>query len=148
MRNKCQFDEKQIFDRGRAFQAGFLAAIITTCATYFLTDVCGVSITSFSLFLISLWIPITVCFILLITKDAYEDVNSSIGKTILSIYGVAGLFILGSTLFSIFIGKEYFLKNGTFSDSLGHIVTAICMIITCVIYWVKRCINARKYRDE
>ncbi len=148
MIRKNQYDEKQMYDRGKAFQAGFFSAILTIFVVFLMTDMLGISIDSYAVFLITLWIPMTSCFIMLIVKDAYDGVNSSAGKFVLSIYGMSGFITLSLTLINISIGKENFFSSGYITDSVGHIFSGTCMVATSIVYWVKQRVNRNKYCDE
>lgn len=148
MKGNNNYDEKQIIDRGKAFQYGFIAAMLTICGVYFYTDALEFKMDSYAAFLIRLWIPITITFIVLIVKDAYDGANSTPGRIILTVLGMAGLFLVGVTVIRIVSGKEVFLDSGTLTDSAGRIFSGICMILVSIIYWVKQYLNSRKFKDQ
>lgn len=148
MKENNNYDEKQIIDRGKAFQYGFIAAMLTTCGVYFYTDALEFKMDSYAAFLIRLWIPITITFIALIVKDAYDGVNSTPGRIVFTIFGMAGLFLVGVSFMRIVSGKEAFLDSGTLTEVAGIIFSGICMIIVSIIYWVKQYLNSRKFIEE
>lgn len=148
MDNGNVFDEKQILDRGKAFQIGFAAALLTICAMQFAVSVLGLRIDAEARFLITLQIPLNLCLMMLIVKDAYECVNVSAGRAVMSIYGAAGLFILISTLVYLMQGKLRFLRNGYLTETIGHICTGGCMLLTCAVYWLHRYQNGKMLPEE
>lgn len=140
------YDEKQLADRGKAFQYGFIAAILTIMAVYFMIDIIQISST-FAL-LICMWVPLSVCTIALILKDAYDGVHSAVGQKISFIFGVAGLFFLIATIVRIITGEESVVCNGVVTDSIGHLFVGICLLVICIVYWVKQYQNRKKYWDD
>lgn len=62
------FDEKQILDRGKAFQTGFVAALLTICAIRFVTGVLGLRMTADARLLITIQIPLNICLVALMVK--------------------------------------------------------------------------------
>lgn len=148
MKYSNNYDEKQLIDRGKAFQTGFLAAILTICALYFITDAIGFKMSSYAAFLISLWIPLMTVFIALIIEDAYDGVNSAPGRVVLTLLGMAGLFLVGASALQIVFGKETLLDNGVLTDSAGRIFSGICMMVICIIYWIKQYLNSKEFEEE
>lgn len=142
------FDEKQIYDRGKAFQLGFIAALVTTACLFFITDVFEIKTDSYAAFMIAIWIPITACSIALIVKDAYDSVNSAKGRLLLGIYGIAGSAIIILTAFELLTGTEKMVENGCITGVAGHLVAGLCMIVTAAIYWAKQYANAKKFSDD
>lgn len=145
---KDNYDEKQMQDRGKAFQAGFIAALVTTVALFFITDVVEIKIDSAALFSIQLWIPTTVCSVMAIVKDAYDGLNYSAGKRILTFLGVMGAVLLIMEAVFLFKGKESLIENGCITRALGDIVCGVCAVLLCVVYWVKRRRNRRDFAEE
>lgn len=148
MSNSNNYDEKQILDRGKSFQYGFIAAMLTICAVYFIISVIGIKMSSYTTFLITFWIPMTITFIALIMKDAYEGVNSASGRVVLTILGIAGLFLVGMSAMQIISGKKVLLDSGVLTDSAGEIFSGLCMIIVSIIYWVKQYLISKEFKSE
>lgn len=148
MKIDSNFDEKQLLDRGKAFQIGFITAIIMSVLFYFLQDGIGIEIAAFTSFAFSLWIPVTVCSIALIIKDAYDGVNSTTGRFGITVFGAGGSYILISSIIFLATGRETLLDGGVVTESIGHIINGICMITICAVYWVKQHLNKRKFIDE
>ena len=142
------FDEKQIYDRGKAFQLGFIAALVTTVCLFIITDGLEIKIDSYAAFLFALWIPVTVCSIALIAKDAYDGVNSTKGRLVLGIYGIAGVMIIILTTAKLCTGAERIAENGCITSSAGHLVSGLCMVATAAVYWAKQYANAKEYTDD
>lgn len=133
-----QFDEKQIADRGKSFQYGFIASLATILGMYFLTAIVGLQIDIDSLFLITLWIPMTTCFISLILKNAYEGIGSTGGKVVATFLGIAGLILSASSLYLAFTGSEALWENGAVTHNAGRVLSSLCMVAICAVYWIKR----------
>lgn len=148
MKSNNSYDEKQLIDRGKAFQYGFIAAIFTIGVMYFITEGIELEISSYASFLITLWLPLTVCFITLIIKNAYDGVNTTSGRSVLTLFGIAGLFLVSISVLHIATGAETLLYEGKVSDTFGHLFNGICMIIICLIYWIKQYHNSKKFKDE
>lgn len=106
------FGEKQILDRRKAFQAGFIAALLTICAMRFATGVLGLRMTADARFLITIQLPLNICLVALIGKDAYECANASAEKTAMSVSGAASLFVLISTMVLLMQRREQIFNNG------------------------------------
>lgn len=148
MKSNNNYDEKQIIDRGKAFQYGFISALLTICAVYFITDVIGFKMSSYAIFLVILWIPIMITFIALIIKDAYDGVNCTSGRVILTILGIAGLCIIVMSALRIISRKETFIYSGMLTDSAGQIFSGICMIVISIVYWLKQYFNSKEFKNE
>ena len=86
--------------------------------------------------------------IALIVKDAYDYINGDTGRLLLTLFGIVGLFILGTTLVRIAIGNESFLSNGALTDTVGHIFTGSCMVAISIVYWIKQHFNKKKFADD
>lgn len=142
------YDEKQLADRGKAFQYGFIAAILTIMAVYFMTDILEVQISHTLAFLICMWVPLSVCTLALILKDAYEGVHSAFGQKISFIFGGAGLLVLIVSIVRMITGKEFIAHNGVVTDSIGHLFVGICMLVICIVYWIKQYQNRKKYLND
>ena len=137
MRRTC-FDEKQLVDRGKAFQFGFITAILTLCVVYLATDALGVVLSPYTTFLICLWIPLGECMIALILKDAYDGVNGRPGRTVMAVFVAVGLLLLVLTAAHLAGGQESLLEGGVVTDAAGHLLVGACMTAVGVVYWVRQ----------
>jgi hypothetical protein len=143
---KCEsFDEKQMFDRGTSFRIGFITSLCMTALNFFVTDVFEISIDKYASFLIMIWVPLTVCSVLLILKDAYSGKDSARGNFFFLIYGAAGLFIILYSLFEIFSRGDSLIKAGVVTSIAGRLAEGICILLTCIIYFAKQFYNSKKY---
>ena len=140
MKNK--FDEKQLYDRGKAYQYGLIAAILSISLCFLLADDEKIQISVFSTYLICIWIPIFVCFMTLILKDAYEAFGTKNGAITITILGGCGLFIFFRS-FAHLVNMEE-----TFANTIGHIFAVLCVIVITITYLAKRKANKKKYADE
>lgn len=72
---KCQYDERQLLARGRAFQAGFFTVLIYE-AVYAMVDAAGVRwCANVTGIVFGLMLGITVFAIVAISRDAYMSIN-------------------------------------------------------------------------
>ncbi len=144
MNDSKKFDEKQLRDRGRAFEYGFLSAIITAAAVYLATDVFEVKIERFTAFLIEIWTPATICFVLLILKDAYEALNTGRGRLPMAVLGVCGAVLAAAAVF----GASPLILEGALTERAGELFSGLCMALISAVYWIKQCVNRKKFKDE
>lgn len=136
--NRPYFDEKQLIDRGKAFQSGFITAMITIVLVFLATDTWGVSLSRYTTFLICLWTPLGECMVALILKDAYDSVNGAPGRVIMTVFVATGLLLLALTAAHLMGGQETLLEAGVLTDTAGHLFTGICMTVVGVVYWVRQ----------
>lgn len=142
------YDEKQLADRGKAFQYGFIAAILTIMAVYFITDIIEIQMNHTLAFLICMWVPLSVCTIALILKDAYDGVHSTVGQKMSFIFGAVGFLVLITTIVRMITGKESIVNNGVVTDSIGHLFVGICLLVICIVYRIKQYENRKKYLND
>ncbi len=112
-----------------AFKYGFITAIMTLLVVYFCTSELNIKIDPFAEFLVLIWIPITVCFISFIMKNAYEGVNSRTGRIVCVIMGCCGLYLVIATLVEIITRVEPLVINGEISARFGHLFSGICLTV-------------------
>jgi hypothetical protein len=136
--NRPYFDEKQLIDRGKAFQSGFITAMITLLLVFLVTDTLGVSLSRYTTFLICLWLPLGECMVALILKDAYVSVNGAPGRVVMAVFAAAGLLLLALTAAHLMGGQEALLEDGAVTDTAGHLFTGVCMTAVSVVYWVRQ----------
>lgn len=149
MNNKnCFYDEKQHIDRGKSFQYGFFAAVISILIMYFCTSELKMKIDPFAEFLILIFIPITVCFFSLITKNAYEGVNSRTGRIVCCINGCIGLYLIISTVVKVIARVEFFVTNGVISAPVGHLFSGMCLVLICITYFIQQYRNKKDLAEE
>lgn len=143
------YDERQLLSRGTAFQAGFIAALLTIGGIHFLEDFTRLRMSSYSMLLASLWIPMSVCMIVLIVKDAYDGVNRAPGRAVFTIIGLTGAALCLLSLYHLLTdGTQILVQNGEIRDDAGNLFTALCMITVSLIYWWKQYSNNKKFRED
>jgi hypothetical protein len=148
MRNKNCYDEKQAMDRRFACQCAFFTSMLLLLFIYMLVSVFGIHINVHAAFIICWWIPVFVCFIIMIVKDAFDSVHTGKGKTVLTIIGFAGLILLITTAIDVIGGKEPVFENGGITNSFSYLLSGVCMVIICAVYWTRQYANRKKYRDD
>ena len=148
MKNKKGYDEKQVMDRRFAYQCAFFTSMLMLLFVYMLVSVFGIRINVHVGFIVCWWIPVFVCFIVMIVKDAFDCVHAGTGKIILTLIGCAGLILLVSTAVNVISGKEQVFENSGITNSFSYLLSGACMIIICIAYWTKQYVNRKKYRDD
>jgi hypothetical protein len=148
MKNKNGYDEKQVMDRGFAFQCAFYTSMLMLLFVYMLVSVFGIRINAHVGFIICWWIPVFVCFIIMIVRDAFDCVHTGTGKKVLTIIGFAGLILLVTTAIDVIGGKEPMFENGGITSSFSYLLSGASMVIICAAYWTRQYANRKKYRDE
>lgn len=148
MRNKKGYDEKQVMDRRFAFQCAFFTSMLMLLFVYMLVSIFGIRINVHVGFIVCWWIPVFVCLIVMIVKDAFDCVHTGTGKIALTIIGFAGLILFVSTAIKVISGKELMFENGGITDSFSYLLSGACMIIICTAYWTKQYVNRKKYRGD
>ena len=151
MRNSsCDFDEKQLIDRGKAYQTSFFVSVATLGTLFLVTDLLEVPITRIALFMLALWIPITVCLVQLIFSDAYRGVHTPSWKAnVISLaMGLDGMALITLIVIDMVGGGTGPIENGGLTNATGYLVCGACLVVIGVTYWVKQHDNKRKSRDE
>ena len=141
MRNRnCEYVEKQLIDRGRAYQTSFFVSLLTVFALFFVTDFLEVPIERRALFMLALWIPITVCLVLLIFSDAYRGVHTPSWKSsVISLaMGLDGMVLITLTVIDMFGGGTAPVENGGLTRPAGYLVCGAYLVVIGVTYWIKQ----------
>lgn len=141
------FDEKQILDRGKCFQYAFFSGLITNTVLFFVYELLNIKFNAYFGYIAALWIPLTVCFISLIVKNAYDGVGTKTGRIAFAVFSAAGLFIEVSVLFHIISADVNSLANDDIYTYAAHILCGACMIIVAVVYFIKQWKNSKEFED-
>lgn len=148
MKQKYEWDERQRLNRGIAFQYAYISAMVIMLVVYFLIDVIEVNISIFGVFQICFWIPTTICFMTMIIKDAYDSVNHTPGRIIFSIWGVAGLSLIISSLVELLSKSNSFFELSSTTDEGGTLSAGFCFLLISVTYWIKQYLNWLKFKNK
>ena len=147
MRGEKRYDERQILARGKAYGYGFITAILTFVLIYVIQDAAGIGLDSVTVLDAGIWLPLTVCMLTMILKDAYDYVGSTYGRTALSLYGIAGVFLLGYSLYEVFFVGQSFYWDGMVTAQAGHLLMGCCMVFIGVVYWIKQFLNKKEEEE-
>ncbi|MCC8099180.1 MAG: hypothetical protein LIO78_03820 [Clostridiales bacterium] len=128
-----QFDERQKLERGKAFQWGFFACILTDAALCLLTTY-GVEFATYTLFIFTIWPPAAVCITQMILRDAYEGIQASGGKVAMTVALLCGLLLVIRT----FTRGEELITGGVLEDGAAFLCTGLCIALIGVVYWCKQ----------
>ena len=147
MRNGT-FDERQIVERGKSFQIGFFTAILLSLAVFFATGVLDIRIESMTVFIIQTSLPIMVCMMAMILKNAYDPVNKRIAPILSGIFSVLGLYLVLFSVGRVFLGQGSFVRDGVVTDTTGFIVVGMSMIGTGIVYLICKQRNKKELTEE
>lgn len=133
------YDEMQIAVRGKGFMIAYITAIVVLALlTRF--DETTKYINPYAEFVVTVWASMTVFFFYVIKHNAYDRINdTSTGKTIFAVFGIAGLFILAVAM----IRSEKMGEN-----LLAQIFIGGCMIINCAFYFIHYAIHRNDDENE
>lgn len=148
MKGSQVYDEKQLQDRGKVYQISFVAALLSIACAFFVTQVLELKISGYALFLFCMWIPVVVCLILLIWKNAYEGVDSKAGRITISVVGAGGVMLVVSSLWELCSGQDALFRDGVLEDRTGTLFAGVCMVIVCCVYWLKQYVNKKNIVEE
>lgn len=141
------FDERQLYERGKGFQYGFIAALIMILLNSFAED-SNFILNPYSRFILSIWIPMTVCFVYFIVKDAYEGIKEQNGKIVMGIFLATGLFVLVITTVRMIAGSAELFIDSTLGDWIGQVSYSVCMIIISAVYFIKQHLDNKKESED
>ena len=148
MRWNVNYDERQTLARGRAYRYGFIAAVLTFVLIYLVQDAAGIALHGSTVLKTGIMLPLTVCMLLMIFWDAYDYVGSTWGRTALSLYGIAGIGLLGYCLYqAVFVGQSFY-TDGTVTAQAGHLLMGCCMVFIGAVYWIKQVRNKKEEEEE
>lgn len=148
MRKGQNYDERQILEQGRAYRWGFLAALLTFVLYYVLQECAGLQIDGYTMMISGIWMPLAVCMISQIVRNAYDYVDSATGRMTLSVIGVVGLGLLIYTILKACLWGGAFYRNDGITDQAGFLVMGGCMVLVCLVYWGKLLFNRKRFLGE
>ena len=132
------YDERQMRERGRAFQYGFFTMVICF-AVYMILDVLELCLWETSVgCMICMCAGVTVVVVTCIVRDAYERLNTKPGSVLL-------IFVI-ITVCNFFPGIRYWVRgelviNGILTFRAMNLVVGIMGLILFVVYAVKRIVT-------
>lgn len=141
------FDERQLYERGKGFQYGFIAALVMILLNSFAED-SNFIINTYSRFILCIWIPTTVCLVYFIIKDAYEGIKENSGNIAMGIFLVTGLILLAVVTVRLITGSAELLTDGIFGDWIGQIAYSVCMILISAVYFIKQHLDNKKDTED
>jgi hypothetical protein len=147
MRNDT-FDERQIVERGKAFQIGFFTAILLSLAVFFATGVLDIRIEALTVFILQTSLPIMVCMMALILKNAYDPVKQRNGRILCALFSFLGLYLIVFSVGRVLLGQESFLKDGVVTNNTGFLVIGLAMLDTGLVYLLRRYLDWKEMKEE
>ena len=148
MRNKDNYDERQIIERGKAFQIGFMTAIVLSLVTFLVTGLFDIRISAMTVFGIQTTIPIMVCMMAMILKNAYDPMNKRVAPILCGIFSVLGLYLVLFSVGRVLLGQDSFLEGGAVTDTSGFIVVGLSMIGTGIVYLIRKRRNKKELTED
>lgn len=147
-KNKTEYDEKQLLDRGRAYRYAFLTAMFTDIALFLVNGVLEVPIAMDAVFFIAFWIPAAVFMVAAIWWNCYEAMGEAGGRVVVMFDGIIGALILLVTVRELVTGRERFIEDGKLGGAAGRIVAGVCCLVVFAVYWVRQARDRRDFKDE
>ena len=147
MRNGT-FDERQIVERGKSFQIGFFTAILLSLAVFFATGVLDIRIESMTVFIIQTSLPIMVCMMAMILKNAYDPVKQRNGRILCALFSFLGLYLIVFSVGRVLLGQARFLKDGVVTNNAGFLVIGLAMLDTGLAYLIRRYLDWKEMKEE
>ena len=148
MRNKDNYDERQIIERGKASQIGFMTAIVLSLVTFLVTGMFDIQISAMTIFGIQTTMPIMVCMMVMILKNAYDPMNKHVAAILSGIFSVLGLYLVLFSVGRVLLGQDRFLEGGAVTDTSGFIVVGLSMIGTGIVYLIRKRRNKKELTEE
>lgn len=142
------FDERQMVERGKAFQIGFFTAIFLSLAVFFATSLLDIRMEAMTVFIIQTSLPIMVCMMTLILKNAYDPVKQRNSGILCALFSFLGLYLTVFSIGRVCLGQDSFLKNGVVTNNAGFLVIGLAMLDTGIVYLIRRYLNKKELRDE
>lgn len=142
------YDERQIIERGKAFQIGFMTAVVLPLITFFATGVLEIKIEPLTLFSIQTTVPIMICMMALILKNAYDPVNKRVAPILCAIFSTIGLYLIIFSGVRVYQGVDSFIRDGVVTNTTGFVVVGLAMIDTGIVYLIRRSKDKKELTEE
>ena len=146
--SKKIYDERQLIERGKAFQYAFYAVIISNVIIYILSGFLDINLTNDTLFLLNVVIPITTYVVSMICKNAYDGTKKFGEELNVCNLGGCGVGLILTKLPIITLRNILLVQDKTITDTAGVLFTGTMMIVVFSVYWIKRYIDKNKYVDS
>lgn len=146
--SKDIFDERQIIERGKAFQIGFFTAIFASLAVFLMTSVFEIRMEAMTIFMLQTSVPVMVCMMALILKNAYDPVNKQSGRILCTIYSLVGLFLIIFTVARVVSGKDSFVTDGIITNECGYVILGFTMANIGIVHLIRQYLNKKQLTEE
>ena len=132
-KNKCEYDERQIIARGKAFKAAYVSLFGYLCLTGVFDAATGIVWADFfTEAVIGLAISATVFAVNAIIRDAYVPLSRNVRGLIIVFLAFAAINI--SFIIIRLVGGGSLLTDGKFNvNSVTVIVSVMMFILSCVL---------------
>ena len=142
--NDDQFDERQQFERGKAFRNAYLSLIVSLLTIFFINSVMEKNIFDVSsIITVPIWISLGVFCCTAICKDAYESYKNSCGHFVPAIFGICGLLLLIISIKEAFDSDSYPSNMEFINSQLRSISQGIISLIIFAVSIAKQRIDKK-----
>ncbi len=148
MRCSRGFDEKQMMDRGTSYKYGFFTALFASFLIWGSQEIFEFRLEAGACGLMMIWIPLTVCVASFILKNAYDRIHENSGRCLFTVFGLAGLFMLGMRTVFLLNGRDVLMADGELTDVIGYMFVGGCMVALSLIYWGKQLWDRKHPAEE
>lgn len=133
MKEKCEYDERQILERGKAFRRGYISLAVAMLVCFFIKDCFELNfMDDASVMLTCLWVSVVITSVTMIVKNAYEGIYEGRNAIVVSGMGVAGAFVVLTEIIKGLRG------NFVFYSDAGAISCGIGLLVIFTVYHVKK----------
>ena len=130
---KNQYDEKQQFDRGRAFQYSAICFLLWLIVWECICEITGLFAEPLTELLVLMAPPFAVCLIACVVKDAYDPIGSRPGMVLFALMPAMSLFVLVMMI----VRGEPVIADNTVTTEGGLAAIHAAWITTSAVYWIK-----------
>ena len=141
---KQKYDERQLMARGKAYQWGCMAFIITLGLWAVLRAVFGLDAEPFGEYLLLLSVPFAVVLIVCINEDAYDPINIKPGMILFSFMPFVALFLLIAKIRD----KTPLLVGKCLTEDAGLLAIYLAWVVSSIAYWIKYAKDTKAEKED
>lgn len=143
MKSDRNYDERQLLYRGKAYQYGFFTALLMMLVAEFAVEVLEIKFETGVILGFCLLIPVAVCVMYMIVKNAYDEINESGGRYSTAFFLLAGLVMMVLTIVRILVGEWNIIRDGMITYTVVFLLAGLCWICIGATFLIKRYLEKR-----
>lgn len=144
MRKNNQYDERQLYIRGKAFQYAWTAFIIEIVVLKLLQSFEMLSVEPLGEMCILISIPALILMPMLIFKDASDPINGRPGCISFTLLSVSGICMIISKILegAVFFSEKHITDEG------GMLILYLTIFVITILYWAALITERKKEKLE